>query len=133
MQKIQAIHDKWQSMHSAGGQHSNWCTLLFFLGFVTGTAARMTSPAAGCDHRVGLDVRVKFGDCRSNCSRDIRGVHFVWNERTNERTNISKPIMHIRQKRLTCVSPKFKLSGAWFRLAPPTGELLDREAGKLCS
>ena len=39
---------------------------------------------------VGVDVRVKFGDCRSrsNGFRDIRGADFV----SKERTNISKPI-----------------------------------------
>ena len=35
---------------------------------------------------VGWDVRVKFGDPRSNGSRDILGAGFVSNERTLERT-----------------------------------------------
>ena len=39
-------------------------------------------------HYVGVDVRVKFDDPRSNGSRDIRGADFV----SDERTNISKPI-----------------------------------------
>ena len=37
---------------------------------------------------VSVDVRVKFGDSRSNGSRDIQGADFM----LNERTNISKPI-----------------------------------------
>ena len=37
---------------------------------------------------VGVDVRVKFGDSRSNVYRDIRWADFV----SNERTNTSKPI-----------------------------------------
>ena len=31
---------------------------------------------------VGVDVRVKFGDSRSNGSRDVRGNDFMSNERT---------------------------------------------------
>ena len=31
---------------------------------------------------VGADIRVKFGDSRSNGFRDIRGANFVSNERT---------------------------------------------------
>ena len=31
--------------------------------------------------RVGVDVPVKFGDCRSNRSRYIRTTHFVMDER----------------------------------------------------
>ena len=31
--------------------------------------------------KFGVDVRVKCGDCRSNCSRDIRAAHFVKDER----------------------------------------------------
>ena len=31
---------------------------------------------------VGMEVAIKFGDSRSNCFRDIRGVGFVSNERT---------------------------------------------------
>ena len=34
---------------------------------------------------IGTDVRMKFGDSRSNGFRDIRGANFVSNERTNER------------------------------------------------
>ena len=30
----------------------------------------------------GTDIPVKFGDFRSNRSRDIRGAHFVMDERT---------------------------------------------------
>ena len=30
---------------------------------------------------VGMDVPIKFGDCRSNGFRDIRGAHFVSNGR----------------------------------------------------
>ena len=37
----------------------------------------------------GMDVRVKFGDSRSNDFRDIRGADFVSNERVNEH---AKPI-----------------------------------------
>ena len=33
---------------------------------------------------VGMDVRVKFGDFRSNGSQDIRQADSVSNERTNE-------------------------------------------------
>ena len=36
--------------------------------------------------QVGVDVHVKFGDSRSNGSRDIRAADFVSNERTNEPT-----------------------------------------------
>ena len=31
---------------------------------------------------VAIDVHIKFGDSRSNGSRDIRGADFVSNERT---------------------------------------------------
>ena len=34
------------------------------------------------ENNVGMDV-LKFGDSRSNCSRDIRGADFVSNERMN--------------------------------------------------
>ena len=32
---------------------------------------------------IGMDVKVKFGDSRSNISRDIWATDFVSNERTN--------------------------------------------------
>ena len=35
---------------------------------------------------VGMYVHVEFGDSRSNGFRDIRGAHFVSDERTNQRT-----------------------------------------------
>ena len=31
---------------------------------------------------VGMDVREKFGDSRSNSFQDIRGADFMWNEQT---------------------------------------------------
>ena len=34
-------------------------------------------------HNFGMDVHVKFGNSRSNASRDIRGADFVSNERMN--------------------------------------------------
>ena len=45
---------------------------------------------------VGMDVDVKFGDSRSNGSRDIRKTDFVSNEYIK--------VYHIRQKRLTGIS-----------------------------
>ena len=36
--------------------------------------------------QVGVDVRVKFGDFRSNRSRDIRAAHFVVDAHNDERT-----------------------------------------------
>ena len=48
---------------------------------------------------VGMDVPIKFGDSRSKGFRDIRGAHFVLDERMNE--HWPKPIP-ISQR----VSPK---------------------------
>ena len=50
---------------------------------------------------VGVDVHVKFGDCRSNGSRDISGAHFV----SNERTNMIEAYHIVRVKRLIDVTP----------------------------
>ena len=50
---------------------------------------------------VGIAVRVKFGDSRSNGSQDIWGTDFV----SNERTSMTEAY-HVSQKRLTGVSPK---------------------------
>ena len=36
---------------------------------------------------VGMDVRVKFGDSRSNCSRDIRAAQFVMDNDEHRTTN----------------------------------------------
>ena len=47
-----------------------------------------------------MDVHAKFGDSRSNGSRDIRGTYFMFNEPTN------MTVCHMRQERLTAVSPK---------------------------
>ena len=47
-----------------------------------------------CDCRdyIGMDVRVKFGDSRSNGSRDIRGANFMSNERTYR--SLSRKILY---------------------------------------
>ena len=45
--------------------------------------------------KVGMDIPVKFGDSKSNGSRDIRGADFE----SNERTNMTEAY-HIRQKAL---------------------------------
>ena len=52
----------------------------------------------GAAEYIGLDVRVKFDDSRSNSARDIRRADFVSNEHID--------VYHKRQKRLRVVSPK---------------------------
>ena len=52
---------------------------------------------------VGVDVRVKFVDSRSNGSRDIGGAGFV----SRHRTNMTKPLLTVRS-----VSPKNQLPNA---------------------
>ena len=48
-------------------------------------ASDFISEVAFLDY-VGVDVRVKLGDSRSNASRDIQEADFMSNEQTNERT-----------------------------------------------
>ena len=49
-----------------------------------------------------MDACAQFGDSRSDGFRDIRGVDFVWNERTNEKdeayANSSKRLKTFRLK-----------------------------------
>ena len=56
---------------------------------------------------VSIDVRIKFGDSRSNGSRNIRGADCVSNRRMNKHD--PGEAYDIRQKHLAGVSLKTKL------------------------